>query len=179
MTNFDELQALLNNRRSVRYFSEKPLEKLMIEQILNAAVLAPSVENIQPWRFHVITNADLKTKMMETSCYGNFVAGSATFVVVVSDKTAQKPAQAPIWNPRELEYSCVAAMQTAMLAAETLGIGSCWVSLHHGPAHNILKLKDHQAIVGGLMFGYPKEGEQKASGTHDRSPLSDVVIFHE
>lgn len=179
MMNFDELQALLHNRRSVRYYSDTPIEKALIEQILSAAILAPNVENIQPWRFHVITNPDFKTKMMETSCYGNFVAGSATFVVVVCDKTAQKPAQAPIWNPRELEYSCVAAMQTAMFAAETLGIGSCWVSLHHGPAHNLLKLKDHQSIVGGLMFGYPKEGEEKASGKHDRLPLSSVVTFHD
>lgn len=176
---FDDLRGLLEQRRSVRYFSGKPVDRATIEKILDVARLAPNVENIQPWRFHVITNLDLKTRVMEYSCYGNFVAGAAAFIVMVCDRSTSGAAPAPIWNPKEMEYSCIAALHTTMLAATALGIGSCFVSLHHGPVHNLLKLPDHCVVVGGLMLGYLKEGEKEASGSHERKPLMEVVTYHE
>ncbi len=174
---YEELFELLRERRSIRYFQDKPIDKTILNRILSAAILAPSVGNIQPWHFHCIENEEMKKKMMECSCYGNFVAGAATFIVVSCNKAAKGAAQTTIWNPCEMEYSCVAAMNYGMLAATTLGIGSCWVSLHHGPAHNLLKLPDHQVIVGGMMLGYIKEAEIEPSGEHERKPLDTAVTF--
>lgn len=175
---YDELITLMQKRRSVRYFSGKKIEKATIEKLLGAAMLAPSVENTQPWEFHVVMNADLKTKLMETCCYGNFVPGAGAFIVVTCDRSAKgAAAKTTIWNPRELEYSCVAAMYGVMLAAAAMEIGSCWVSLHHGPAHNLLKLKDHVVIVGGLMLGYEKPGESEPSGAHERRPAAGAIHY--
>ncbi len=174
----EELMSLLQNRRSIRYFQDKPVDKAILNRILSAAILAPSVENIQPWHFHCIDNPAMKQKMMESSCYGNFVSGAATFIVVSCNKAAKGAAQTTIWNPREMEYSCVAAMNNAMLAATNLAIGSCWVSLHHGQAHNLLKLSDHHSIVGGLMIGYMKEDETSPSGEHERTALEHVMTFY-
>lgn len=172
---YDAFLELLQSRRSIRYFSDKPVDPAAVEKILNAAILAPSVENLQPWHFHIVETPELKAKLMQMSCYGNFVVGAATFMVVSCDRLRSAKATAPIWNPHELEFSCVAAINDAMLAATSLGIGSCWVSLHHGPSHNLLRLKDHHVIVGGLMLGHFKEGEENASGSHQRSPLTDVI----
>lgn len=177
---FDDFRTLCFNRRSIRYFSDKKtIDRPTIEKLLNTARLSPSVENIQPWQFHVITNADLKKKIMEYSCYGNFVAGAAVFIVVTCNKASKSLSREPIWNPKEMEYSCAGAMHALMLAATSLGIGSCWVSLHHGPSHNALHLKDNQTVIGGIMLGYLKEGESLPSGEHDRHPISNMVIFHE
>lgn len=177
---FDDIRTLSFNRRSIRYFSEsKSIDRTTMDTLLDVARLAPSVENIQPWQFHVITDPKLKSTIMEFSCYGNFVAGAATFVVVTCDKASKNTSTAPIWNPKEMEYSCAGAMYGLMLAATSLGIGSCWVSLHHGPTHNALHLKDHQTVVGGIMLGYLKEGESMPSGEHDRRPLSEIVTYHE
>ena len=176
---YDDFLSLLRERRSIRYFSNKAVDRAMLEKILSAGTLAPSVENTQPWTFHVIMNKDLKAKMMEHSCYGNFVAGAAAFVVVTCDRSTQRMAKDTIWNPRELEYSCIAAMQNMMLAAATMGIGSCWVSLHHGPVHNLLKLPDYHVVVGGMMLGYLKDGEKMASGEHERKPITKAVSFHD
>ena len=175
---YDDLLTLMKKRRSVRYFSDKQIEKPVLQKLLAAAVLAPSVENTQPWHFHVVTEPELKSKLMETSCYGNFVSGSSVFIVVTCDRSAKSATmQGTIWNPRELEYSCAAATYGIMLAAATMDIGTCWVSLHHGPAHNILKLKDHMVVVGGLMLGYYKTGEAEASGEHDRKAIDNFVEF--
>lgn len=172
---FESFQELLQNRRSIRYFADKPIDDATVEKILSAAILAPSVENIQPWHFHIIKNKELKEKLMQMSCYGNFVAGAAAFIVVTCDRKRSAGANAPIWNPREMEYSCVAAINDAMLAATTLGVGSCWVSLHHGPAHNTLRLMDHHVVVGGLMLGWIKPGDEGRSRDHQRKPLKDVM----
>lgn len=176
---FDDFVTLVKSRRSIRYFSDKAVSRADIERLLSVAILAPSVENTQPWHFHVVTNPELKTKLMQTSCYGNFVEGAGAFVVATCNRTAMNAAKQPIWNPREVEYSCTAAMQNMILAAPLLGMGTCWVSLHHGPAHNLLKLKDHMVVVGGLMLGYMKEGEKEMSGQHERKPLTEAVTYCE
>ena len=176
---YDELLGLLKERRSVRYFSDNHIDKETLEKILSAGILAPSIENLQPWRFHIISNPVLKAKMMEHSCYGNFVIGASIFIVVTCDRSVQVSTKDTIWNPRELEYSCATAMNDMMLAAATMNIGSCWVSLHHGPVHNLLQLKDHQTVVGGIMLGIMKSGEEKATGEHVRHSLKELVTIHE
>ena len=175
---YEELFGLLRDRRSIRYFQDKPIDTVTLDSILAAAVLAPSVENTQPWHFHVIQNPEFKEKMMQCSCYGNFVSGAATFIVISCDKSAKGAQQSTIWNPREMEYSCAVAMHNMMLAATTLGIGTCWVSLHHGPSHNLLKLADHHVVIGGLMLGYMKDAEQTPSGEHERKPLETAVTYY-
>lgn len=176
---YDELLGLLKQRRSVRYFSDEHIDNNTLEKILTAGMLAPSVENLQPWRFHVIRNAALKTSIMAHSCYGNFVAGAGVFIVVTCDRLVQNKTKDTIWNPRELEYSCATAMNDIMLAAATMNIGTCWVSLHHGPVHNLLQLKDHQTVVGGIMLGIMKSGEEESTGEHVRHSLQEVVTMHE
>ncbi len=174
---YEAFVELLERRRSIRYFEKKPIEKQILDKILATGVMAPSVSNTQPWHFHVLENTDLKEKIMEHSCYGNFVVGAATLIVVTCNKAAKAAHESTIWNPREMEYSCAIAMQNIMLAATTLEIGSCWVSLHHGPTHNFLKLPDHNVVIGGIMLGYLKEGEKEPSGEHERRPLENVVTY--
>jgi nitroreductase len=180
MTTYDDLLALMKARRSVRYFSDETIDTRTIEKLIALATLTSSIENTQPWEFHVINNPKLKDSLMKTSCYGNFVEGASVFIVITCNKAAKSTTmQTTIWNPRELEYSCAAAIHNIMLGATSMNLGSCWVSLHHGPAHNLLKLKDHTVVVGGLMLGHYKEGEEEASGEHERRPLDDVIHYME
>lgn len=176
---FDDFKTLCDNRRSIRYFAEGPLETTDILKLLELGRIAPSVHNLQPWRYHVINAQELRRKLMETSCYGDFVEGAGTFIVVTCDTSLRAPEQDPLWNPQELEYSCMAAMTQILLGATSLGLGSCWVSLHHGPAHEILGLPLNETIMGGIMVGKLKKGEEKASREHNRRPLSEMVKFYD
>ncbi len=176
---YEELIDLMTKRRSIRYYSDEPLDKKTLEKILIAGRLSPSVENIQPWHFHVIVNKELKATLMETSCYGNFVIGAGAFLVITCDRSTGAKSPSTIWNPREMEYSCAGAVQSMMMAAASMNIGSCWVSLHHGPAHDALKLKDHQMVIGGLMLGHMKKGDEEASREHQRSPMEQMVTMYE
>lgn len=174
---FDALRSLCKSRHSTRLLTNDPVDRETILKLLEVATLAPSVQNTQPWRFHVLLDPALIEKFLSTSCYGDFIPGAGAFIVVTCDKT-QKPVSGQlIWNPRELEYSCVAAMEHVLLGATALGLGATWVSLHHGPPHSILHLKDDEMVIGGMMIGVPKD--KAASTDHNRKDLAEVCIFHE
>lgn len=177
--NFENFKTLCEQRHSVRTFEREPVEKDQIMQLLELARLAPSVENLQPWHFHVITNPELRSKVLETSCYGNFVESAGTLIVVTSNKSVEANAPKTVWNPVELEYSCIAAMENIVLGATAMGLGSSWVSLHHGTSHEVLGLPHHEIIVGAILLGHRLHEEQSSSPTHDRKGLKEIVSFHE
>ena len=179
MMTLDEFQILCEQRRSIRYFSDQPLKKEEVESLLRLAVLSPNIENTQPWHFHIIFDQALRTKLMEASCYGNFVEGAAALIVVSSEKSVLPASKQILWNPRELEYSCASAMQNILLGATAINLGSCWVSLQHGKAAEILHIPREQVIVGGIMLGHYKKGEEQSSDEHMRVALDDVCEWHE
>lgn len=171
--------TLCTSRRSVRAFTDEPLTEKDLLKLLDVARHAPSVQNVQPWHFHVITKEELMRNILDAACYGNFTIGNPTLIVVTCDTTARPDNQEIVWNPKELEYSCVGAMELVLLAATTAHLGGCWVSFHHGPVHAALKLPQTQVIVGGLLLGHPDEAKANAGEHLQRKELTDVVRFHE
>lgn len=174
---FDDFTELCRERHSVRYFQDVSVPKEEVFRLLDTARLAPSVENTQPWHFHIIENRGLQHSLMEASCYGNFVEGAGIFVVISCDTSLTPSSKEVIWNPRELEFSCVTAMTYILLGARAAGLGSCFVSLHHGTAHELLKLPMHHVVIGGVMLGYPLK-DQPESDEHERKPLKDMFTLY-
>ncbi len=176
---YDAFKTLCESRRSIRYFDDQPVTTAEVLSLLELARMAPSVENLQPWHFHVIFNHDLQKRLMEASCYGNFVEGAGAFIVVTVEKSLANSAKEPVWNPRELEYSCMGAMTHIILGATAMGLGSCWVSLHHGAAFEALGLPARETVVGGIMLGRYRKGEKQPSDGHQRKALRDIVTMHD
>jgi coenzyme F420-0:L-glutamate ligase/coenzyme F420-1:gamma-L-glutamate ligase len=64
-TNPDDLHAFLRTRRSIRRFKPDPVPDTVIERILATATYAPSAHNLQPWRFCVVTDSSVKTRLAQ------------------------------------------------------------------------------------------------------------------
>ncbi len=177
---YAEFLKLCSERHSTRFFDEvKQVTMPDVTALLDAARLAPSVQNVQPWHFHVIFDPALRTTFMQTCCYGNFIAGASVLIVVTCDKTSLPESKNVVWNPRELEYSCVAAMEHILLGATAMGIAGTWVSLHHGASHDALKLPKDDIIIGAVMLGYMKTGEEKTNADeHARKELSTMYTIY-
>ncbi len=171
--------ALCTSRRSVRAFTSEPLAEKDLLKLLEAGRHAPSVQNVQPWHFHVITKDALVKSILDAACYGNFTIGSPTLVIVTCDTAARPDNQEIVWNPKELEYSCVGAMELVLLAAATMNLGGCWISFHHGPVHAALKLPQTHIVVGGLLLGHPDNAKAGAGEHLQRKELTDIVSIHE
>lgn len=175
---YDDFKSLCERRHSVRFFDDKPLSKEDIVKLLELAQLAPSVENLQPWHFHVILGKELRRQFAETSYYGDFVEGASALVVVTADLSLQNAAKQPVWNEKELEYSCVAAMTNVLLGATAMGIGSCFLSLARGKSHELLGLPRNEIVVIGMMLGHYKPGDEYADA-HSRKPFEGTYTFHD
>lgn len=178
MLSFDEFSALCDARFSRRMFGERPVSKEQIRALLQTAILAPSIENTQPWHFHVILNSEKIERVLSSSCYGKFQNMPSACIVVTCDKAAKPSSSEIVWNPRELEYSCVSAMEHILLGATALGLHSCWLSLHHGGAHEALNLRESNTVVGGILLGSMKETPQD-SVRHERKSVDSTVTYYD
>ena len=111
-----EALEAIKTRRSVRSFSNKPVEREIIERILDCARLAPSANNTQPWEFVVVTDQAIRESIAGLTDYGKFIAEAPVCIAVFCKDTKYY-----------LEDGC-AASENILVAAWALGLSSCWVA---------------------------------------------------
>jgi len=144
--NMDVFVAM-KERRSCRGFTAEPIEKDVIERIIEAGTWAPSPLNTQPWEFIVITNKEIKEKIyneaercrkwaLETSGWKwldsykvTFLQQAPVIIAVVGDP--KKTGVDMFMEEGNIGYqaACAAAIQNMHLAAHSLGLGSLWFTL--------------------------------------------------
>jgi nitroreductase len=166
----------IRKRRSVRSYEDRPLPRDVLDLIINSANQAPSAMNSQPWRFVVVEDRDLKKKLL-----GAALPNAKKILENVRETDPERYKQImkryeemddPIYYSapvvlfvigfgRYADHSCPLACENIMLAAYSLGIGSCWVgfgSMVTADADVVkaLDLKDDEKIYGPIILGYPK-----------------------
>jgi nitroreductase len=171
----------IKNRRSIRDYEQKPVPQDIINQIIAAGNQAPytSMTTTQPWRFVVVQNPELKQKLLQTtmpfwkqSIEPLKEAQPALYKIAMSLYDAlEEPKdviyyQAPVIlfviGPADNPVSCALACENIMIAAQSLGLGSCYVgfgAMIKGNAEVVaaLELKETEAVYGPRLLGYPKQ----------------------
>jgi nitroreductase len=140
----------IEKRRSIRSFdADKEVPEEIVEEILRCGCMAPSAGNVQPWRFIVVRDAELKRALADAALGQDFVAEAPVVIVVCSDLSAHSLS----YGQRGVElYSiqdAAAATQNILLAATALGFGTCWVgAFREEEASRVLRLvKDLRPLV--------------------------------
>jgi nitroreductase len=150
--------SLLKNRRSIRKYQQKEIEKSKIEKLLKAALLSPSSRAIYPCEFIFITNKVLLTKLSQSKMHGSaFLANAPLGIVVIADSN-----KSDVW----IEDASIAAT-FIILAAEAVSLGSCWIQIRkrkHSETidseeyiRNILSIPDNRRVLSIVGIGYPDE----------------------
>jgi nitroreductase len=83
-----ELKSVLEQRRSIRIFRQEPLPPGTIGELLDAARLAPSGTNLQPWRFLAVTSAEKRQALADCTFNVNFIAQAPLTMVCCADRAA-------------------------------------------------------------------------------------------
>jgi nitroreductase len=170
----------IKSRRSIRSFEEKAVPESAIQTLLEAATFAPSAINIQPWKFTLVTNKEEMKRFSDTAKK----AVLQTLPDVADEglegfKNALKNPQYNIFYSAPLLVfisgaqsqfavnDCSMAAQNMMLAAYTLGIGSCWIgtaalSANTPKGKTDLGVPEDNQVYAAIIFGYPKGGFPKA-----------------
>lgn len=171
-----EVFEAINARTSVRKFKPDPVPKENVEKLLKAALRAPTAGNIQPWFFYVVTNSELKNALAGAALGQKFVA-SAPVVIVTC---AEPEASAKTYGDRGRNLYCLqdtaAAVENMMLAAVSLGLGTCWVgAFNEGKVAELLDLPAGRRPVALVPVGYP----ETINGPTSRRPLAEVMEYRE
>ena len=195
------LLELIHTRRSVRRYTSEPVPINVVEQLLNAAIWAPSAHNRQPWRFVVIsselTNHTL-AKAMGDQLRRDLAADGRPpeFIERDAGRSYTRLTGAPVLilvcltladmdtypdERRARNEATMAAQSTAMagqnllLAAHALGLGACWVCAPlfcPGVVRQTLDLPADWQPQGLITLGYPAEEKEKT-----RHPVESRVLY--
>ena len=159
----EKLDYILD-RRSIRRFTDEKIDNNQIKIILTAAMYAPSAVNMQPWHFVVIDDRSMMEKVMEIHPYARMLQTASHAVVVCGDEQLQH-------DDGYWVVDCGAATQNLLLAAQTLGLGACWVGLHpreerKSSFSRLLHLPSHVLPFAMIALGYPEELKPRPDRFH-------------
>jgi nitroreductase len=173
---------LIQARRSVRRYADRPVERRLIEECLDAARLAPSAENAQPWRFIVVDDAEAKERLAKAAFSGiyrptRFAAKAPVIVAVLAkpDIIANRLGRA-IQGTKYYLIDCGIACQQLVLRATELGLGMCYIGWYSKRGvRKALQVPRSHDIVVLLAMGYPEGQPGKA---RPRRELYELVSYN-
>ena len=193
--------AAIAERRSIRRFTDRPVEPECLRAVLDAAISAPSAANAQPWAFVVVQAPETRARladlileahdryyadvrvtapgesMTELRARAAGLGGAPVYVVVCLHRRRRyvrpdQEARVATWDL----VSAAAAMSNLLLAASALGLGACWLgvpTLRASRLKALLGIPDDAEVIGVTPLGYPAE----APLPRPRLPLEEVVHY--
>ena len=173
------------SRKSVRSFQDKDIPEEILNNMIEAARLAPSFQNRQCWRFIVVRDKniikDLALRSGMISKVNFFIKDAPVVIIACAD-----PAKSGTMNDQNYYLVDTAiAFQQMMLSAWNHGIGSCWLAaFNEQRVREILEIPKNIRVVALSPFGYPKKKKsiyEKAvkvfAGSKKRSEIKNIICY--
>lgn len=168
--------SLVKKRRSIRKYMDKPVEASQIHNLIEAALRSPSSMGTNPWEFIIVTDRTVLEGLSKAKPHGaTFLRNAPMAIVVCAD-----PSKSTIW----IEDASIASI-FIHLAAESLGLGSCWIQIrdrmHDGTKTaeayiaELLKIPDKIKVEAILALGYPAEKKPP----HEQESLQFEKVYFE
>jgi nitroreductase len=173
----EDFLKIIQNRRSVRRFSQTPIPENELKEILRTGFSAPSAGNRQPWRV-VILKDRTRISRIATAAFGQMFIASASVILVIC---AVPYESAERYNERGstlyVLQDTAALTQNIILAAHTLGYATCWIgAFDENEVTEILKIPNGMRPVAIIPIGHAEGEIPKA---RPRRPFEDVIIEEE
>jgi nitroreductase len=159
----------IRQRRSVRQYKPDPVPEEALQAVLEAALSAPSANNVRPWHIIVVTDETKRQALAQVHQYASFCAQSPAVIVMCADER-----DADHWWIED----CAAATENAMIEAAAQGLGTCWIGIRGSDergydredmVRELLHIPDQMRVLCIFSLGYPAaEGKNKGPGPMDR-----------
>lgn len=154
------------NRKSVRKYTERPVEKEKLETLVRAGMAAPSSRDRRPWEFVIVTDRDLLDKMGDGLPLARMLKETKQAIIVCGDTVKSENA----W-----QLDCSAAAQNILLAAESMGLGAVWTAAYPYPERmkiiqDALQLPEHILPLTVIPLGYPT-GIEKPKDKYNKKQI--------
>jgi len=167
-----DVYEAMRTRTSVRSYRSDPVADDTLKRVLDAARIAPSGKNGQPWTYVVIRDAEIRAKLV-AACKGQgFVAEAPVVIAACGREDLAYKKMGGYWNSLPVDIGI--AFAHLMLAASAEGLGTCWIGAFiEEEVRAILEVPPEVKIVALTPLGYPK-GDR---ATRPRKPLEEIVMY--
>jgi len=165
---------VIRGRESIRdYDPLRPVDRAVLERILDAGRIAPSAANRQPWRFLLVSSRETLAKVRK--CYAKPWFNDAPHVLVVAGRPSDAWTRQDGYN--SIETDLAIAMDHVILAAEREGVGACWIAAFDlAILRAALGLAPDEHVYAITPFGFPRAGFAK-KGQKERKSLGELVRY--
>jgi nitroreductase len=165
-----EFSELIKSRYSVRAYKPDPVEDDKLQQVLDAALLAPSAANLQPFQFIVIHPQGREVDLQRIYQRAWFTQAPVIICACAIPAQGWVRVDGKIYT----DVDVAIAMDHLILAATDLGLGTCWIAAFDpAAAREVLGLPEGVEPIVFTPLGYPA-GQPPAK---ERRPLSDLVRY--
>lgn len=164
----------IRTRRSIRRYESKAVEKEKLFKVLEAARLAPSAKNYQPWSFIVVTDSRIKNSLNDhLENFNRDWSISAPVIIVACafpEKGYVRKDGEEYWR---IDVSI--AMQNLILAAWEEGLGTCWIAVFdEKKIKEVLGIPSNIRVIAMTTLGYPAEQKEPVT---KRKTLDEIVHY--
>ena len=144
-------------RASVRRYKPDAVPEEALEEVLRAALHAPTANNARPWHIVVVTDPAARARLAQVHQWAGFCAESPVVLAFCGD-----PSRSEHWWIED----CCAAVENAMIEAVSHGLGTCWVGIRGSDStgfqrealvREVLGIPDSVRVLALISLGYPAE----------------------
>lgn len=172
----------IKQRRSIRKFQEKPIEQDKLTEILEAARLAPSGNNKQPWFFIVVKDETLKHEVAVGTRNQLWIASAPVVIVAVADICARSDNYAGMFvdedtssfDLKRVIRDTTIAITQLLLEVDNQGLGACWCgAFTQASIRPVLNIPEDKFVLAVIPVGYPAE----EAAARPRKELSSILRY--
>ena len=168
-----DFYEVIRTRRSVRSYKPDPIPKDVLRRVLEAARIAPSGSNRQPWRFIIVEDEDLKRRLAE-ACSNQYFIAEAPVVIVACGYNIRYN-RGGYMGDMSMLVDVSIAFTHLILAARVEGLGTCWIgSFDNEEVKKILNIPKDVNVVAITPLGYPKR-EDAFAEPGPRKALEEIT----
>jgi len=155
-------------RRSIRQYTDEPVAREQLLEIIKAGTWAPSGRNNQPWRFVLVQSSEVRKELAKHTKYHSIIEQAGACIAVFVDKGA-------MYNDVKDHQAMGACLQNMLLAAHALGLGAVWLGeilKNAGAVRTLLGLSEDMELMAVVALGHPASLKHSSQ----RKDLSEVLI---
>jgi len=168
----DSFEQLCQKRRSIRKYTDRPIEQEKIDYLLRCALMSPSAKRTCPWEFVVVRDQAKLRPLTACRTYGSQMFSTATAGIVIAlDPT--------LCDNTWMADGAIAAEHILLAAAEQ-GLGACWCHVYEREGapeltHRLFNIPEDKVVLCVIALGYPDEERQ----VYDTAKLKYDKIHNE
>ncbi|MFB0543155.1 MAG: nitroreductase family protein [Candidatus Bathyarchaeia archaeon] len=168
-----EVFEAIKARHSVRSYTSDPVPDEVLMKLLEAARMAPSAGNFQPWRFIVVKSQEKRERIARGGMWARFASEAPIVIVAIGDTKSKF----------YIHDTCI-ALEHLVLTATSEGLGTCWIgSFNEEDLKEMLKIPDKFKVVALVSIGYPAKSRTLMSTFlhlfRPRKKLEEIAYLEE